>query len=100
MASTTIWPLTYFSNKTLDEFDSVILNLQPILSKDFKNEDRLMDKVVNLFVEKFNRDNLLSLYKIRVSDNLVKAVNTTLNYPIDTEMMIRHIQTTLSEGDR
>ena len=100
MASTTIWPLTYFSNKTLDEFDSVILNLQPILSKDFKNEDRLMDKVVNLFVEKFNRDNLLSMYKIQVSDSLVRAINTTLNYPIDTEMMIRHIQTTLSEGER
>ena len=99
MASTTIWPLTYFSNKTLDEFDSVILNLQSILSKDFKNEDRLIDRVVNLFVEKFNRSNLLSIYKIQVSDNLVKAVNTTLNYPIDTEMMIRHIQTILSEGE-
>jgi hypothetical protein len=100
MASVSAWPLTYFSHKTLDEFDSVILDLQSILSKDYKNKDRLIDRVVILFVERFNRANLLSLYKIHVSDNLVKAVNTTLNYPIDTEMMIRHIQTTLSEGDR
>lgn len=92
-----IWPLTYFTNRTKDEFTSVILDLQSILSKDFKNKDRLINRIVNLFVERFDSDHLLSKYKISISDKLEKAIKQTLNYAIDTEMMIRYICTILNE---
>ena len=92
-----IWPLTYFTNRTREEFDGVILDLQSLLSKDFKNQDRLINRIVNLFVDKFDPDYLLSKYKISISDKLEKAIKQTLNYAIDTEMLIRYIYYRLSE---
>lgn len=89
--------LTYFTNKTLDEFDSAIIDLQTSLSKNFKTKEKLMKKITSLFVEHFDANNLLLKYKISISSKLEKAIQETLKYAIDTEMMIRRIYNILEE---
>ena len=89
--------LTYFTNKTLDEFNSAITDLYISLSKTIKLKDKLIRKVTSLFVEHFDANNLLLKYKISISSKLEKAIQETLKYAIDTEMMIRHIYNILEE---
>ena len=76
------YPLTYFTNRTRDELDDIIVDLKTILPK---------GEIVNLFIEKFNPDTFESTYDIYVSDKLEKSVKQTLKYAIDTEMLIRYI---------
>lgn len=81
--------LTYFTNKTIDELDTIIDRLKTILPK---------GEIVNLFVERFT-PTILSEYQITMSDKLVWAVNHTLQYAIDTEMLIRYIFDKIDRGD-
>lgn len=81
--------LTYFTNKTIDELDTIIDRLKTILPK---------GEIVNLFVERFT-PSILSEYQITMSDKLVWAVNHTLQYAIDTEMLIRYIFDKIDRGD-
>lgn len=76
------YPLTYFTNRTRDELDVVIEDLKDTLSK---------EEIAKLFVEDFKPKKLLELYTIAITDKLVDAVNRTLKYDIDTEMLIRYI---------
>lgn len=76
------YPLTYFTNRTKDELDDIIIDLKAILPK---------VEIANLFIEKFDPNLLQSTYDIWVSDSLVKSVKQTLQYAIDTEMLIRYI---------
>jgi len=76
------YPLTYFTNRTRDELDDIIVDLKAILPK---------GEIANLFVERFDPNILQSTYDIWVSDSLVKSVKQTLKYAIDTEMLIRYI---------
>lgn len=73
--------MTYFTNSTLSELDAVILDLQTILPK---------GEIVNLFIEKFNKNNFTK-YGVNITDRLAWAVEHTLNYAIDTEMLINYI---------
>ncbi len=81
--------LTYFTNKTIDELDTIVDRLKTILPK---------GEIVNLFVERFT-PSILSEYQITMSDKLVWAVNHTLQYAIDTEMLIRYIFDKIDRGD-
>lgn len=81
--------LTYFTNRTIDELDTIVDRLKTILPK---------GEIVNLFVERFT-PSILSEYQITMSDKLVWAVNHTLQYAIDTEMLIRYIFDKIDRGD-
>ena len=81
--------LTYFTNKTIDELDTIVDRLKTILPK---------GEIVNLFVERFT-PSILSEYQITMSDKLVWAVNHTVQYAIDTEMLIRYIFDKIDRGD-
>lgn len=84
------YPLTYFTNRTKDELDEVLEDLSTILPK---------GEIVNLFVEKFNPDLLYKKYKIALTDKLINSVKKTLQYAIDTELMIRYISNKLDRGN-
>lgn len=84
------YPLTYFTNRTKDELDGVLEDLSTILPK---------GEIVNLFVEKFNPDLLYKKYKIALTDKLISSVKKTLQYAIDTELMIRYISNKLDRGN-
>ena len=89
-----LWPLTYFTSKTKDELNSLIIDLNQQLST-ITPLDEIEPKLISLIVDEFSPANLLSEYRIRVSDQLVKSIKATLKYPIDTEILIRHIQSAL-----
>jgi hypothetical protein len=78
---TTTYPLTYFTNSTRAELDTIIDDLHTILPK---------GEIVNLFVENFNKSSF-NLYGVSITDKLVWAVEHTLKYAIDTEMLINYI---------
>ena len=76
------YPLTYFSDRTRDELDVIIETLVETLPK---------GEVIPLFIEHFDRDTFEKRFGIEVTDNFVKALKKTLNYPDDTENLIRYI---------
>ena len=76
------YPLTYFTSRTIDELDDIILDLKSILPK---------IEIANLFVEKFDPKVFQSNYNIYITDRLEKSITQTLKYAIDTEMLIRYI---------
>lgn len=81
--------LTYFTNQTLDELDTVIEELRTTLPK---------EDIVNLFIEKFDSEKLYSKYQIEVTDKFVQAINRTNKYAIDTEMLILYIYSKFEPG--
>lgn len=91
------FPLTYFTPKSIEEFDSILLTLKLFLSKDYKKEDRLANAIANIFVEKFDINHLNYEYNVVVSDRLEKSIKQTLKYAIDTEMLIRYIYDKIHE---
>ena len=97
--STLTFPLTYFTNKTLDELVTIVLDLKSQLSKHYRNKDRLANKIASLFVEKFDCSHLLCEYNISVSEKLEKSIKQTLLYAIDTELLIRYIYNIIDGDD-
>lgn len=79
---TVTYPLTYFTNSNIEELNDVIADLHTILPK---------DDIVNLFVEKFNPNTILTNYGVGITSKLETAIRKTLEYDIDTEMFIRYI---------
>ena len=77
-----IYPLTYFTDKTRSELDTIIEDLYLILPK---------EDIAALFVEKFDTDKLFELYHIEVTNKFIASIKNTLKYAIDTEMLIRYI---------
>lgn len=86
---TCTYPLTYFTSRTIAELDEIIDSLKTILPK---------GEIVNLFIEKFNASSL-SAYGIEVSDKLIWAIKHTLQYAIDTEMLVDYIFDKIDRGD-
>ena len=82
------YPLTYFTNSTRDEFVDIIRDLSTILPK---------DDIVSLFVERFDANYLFTTYDIAVTPKLESSIKKTLDYAIDTEMLIRFIFDTIEE---
>ena len=82
--------LTYFTNRNRDELDEVITDLHTILPK---------GEIVNLFVEHFNPNEIYAKYKVAITDKLESAIRKTLQYDIDTEMMIRYIFNQIDRGN-
>lgn len=76
------YPLTYFTNSTKAELEDIVLDLNSILPR---------YEIANLFVENFNPDALFQVYGIDVTNKLELAIKKTLQYDIDTEMLIRFI---------
>jgi hypothetical protein len=76
------YPLTYFTNRTIDELDTIIVDLKTILSK---------EDIAKIFVNNFNPEKFFEQYKIAVTDKFVWAIKHTMKYAIDTEMLIRYI---------
>ena len=98
--TTETFPLTYFTHKIEAEFDDVLFDLQSKLVKDYSDRESLTKKIASLFVDDFKPSNLIYTYNIALSPKLQKAIQETLQYAIDTEMLIKHIYDTLSEvGD-
>lgn len=83
----TTFPLTYFTHSTRSELDAIIDDLHTILPK---------GEIVNLFIEKFDKANF-SEYGVDITDKLVWAVEHTLKYAIDTEMLIMYIFNRIEE---
>lgn len=86
---TCIYPLTYFTGRNQAELDEIIADLHTILPK---------DEIVNLFIERFNPDVILSNYGVAITDKLEEAIRKTLQYDIDTEMLIRYIFDKIDRG--
>lgn len=76
------YPLTYFTNRTIDELDTIIEDLHTVLSK---------EEIARIFVDNFNAEQLYEKYGIAVTDKFIWAIEHTLKYAIDTEMLIRYI---------
>lgn len=89
-----LWPLTYFTSKSKDELNNLIIDLYQQLILVIPAYE-IEHKLISLIVDEFSSANLLSKYRIRVSDRLVKSIKETLKYPIDTEILIRYIQSIL-----
>lgn len=76
------YPLTYFTNRTIDELDTIVEDLHTILPK---------EELARIFVENFDAGQFYMKYKIAVTDKFIWAIEHTLKYAIDTEMLIRYI---------
>ena len=76
------YPLTYFTSRTVDELDTIIEDLRDTLSK---------EDIAKIFVENFNADKFYKQFQIAVTDKFIWAIKHTLNYAIDTEMLILYI---------
>lgn len=79
--------LTYFTNKTIDEFNCVLVDLKSHLG---------INDILYLLVDNFDISNFKK-YKITLSDKLITAIRKTLEYAVDTESMIFHIHNVLEE---
>lgn len=76
------YPLTYFTNRTIDELDTIVEDLHNILSK---------EELAKIFIEHFDAEQFYKKYNIAVTDKFIWAIEHTLKYAIDTEMLIRYI---------
>ncbi len=74
--------MTYFTNRTLDELDTIIEDLKDTLSK---------EDIAKIFIENFDADKFYEQYQIAVTDKFIWGINHTLKYAIDTEMLIKYI---------
>lgn len=86
---TCTYPLTYFTSRNQAELDEIITDLHTILPK---------GEIVNLFVERFDPNKILSTYGVAITSKLEEAVRKTLQYDIDTEMLIRYIFDKIERG--
>ena len=85
---TETFPLTYFTHKTLSELDEIIDALKDSLPK---------EEIANLLIEKFDANKLGEISGVSVSDKFELAIKHTLNYAIDTELLIRYIYDKVDE---
>ena len=74
--------MTYFTNRTLDELDTIIEDLKATLSK---------EDIAKIFIENFDADKFYEQYQIAVTDKFIWGIDHTLKYAIDTEMLVRYI---------
>ena len=76
------YPLTYFTNRTIDELDTIIEDLHAILPK---------EDIAKIFIENFSANKFYEQYQIAVTDKFIWAIEHTMKYAIDAEMLIRYI---------
>ena len=81
-------PLTYFTNQTKAELDDIIEDMVGTIPN---------DDIVKLFIEKFDANALYETHEIAITDKLEWAIKHTLQYDIDTEMLILHIRDKIRE---
>jgi len=74
--------MTYFTNRTLEELDTIIEDLKATLSK---------EDIAKIFIENFDADKFYEQYQIAVTDKFIWGIDHTLKYAIDTEMLIKYI---------
>ena len=82
--------LTYFSNSSVDELNTILEDLKDVLPK---------NDIANLFIDRFDPNVLHDVYGVSITDKLEKAVRKTLEYAIDTEMLVRHIFSVVESED-
>lgn len=81
-------PLTYFTSQTKAELDDIIEDMVGTIPN---------DDIVKLFIEKFDANALYKEYEISITNKLEWAIEHTLQYDIDTEMLILHIRDIIKE---
>ena len=84
------YPLTYFTNRTVDELDTIIDDLRDTLSK---------EDIAKIFIDNFNADKFYEQYQIAVTDKFIWAIEHTMKYAIDIEMLIRYIYSKFEEDN-
>lgn len=75
--------LTYFTSRTKDELNSIIVDLCSILGRSYISIDSLANKIVDIFVNNFDADSFYAIYNIDVSNGFIAALNKTLQNDAD-----------------
>ena len=83
--------LTYFTSRTKDELNSIIVDLCSILRPSYFGVDSLAEKIIDIFVNNFDADNFYALYGIDVSNSFATALYKTLQYDDDINVFIDYV---------